>query len=38
MQPVAKVVGSEQRGPVVADDQGSPWSHQCSETSLTGES
>ncbi len=27
----------EQRGPIVAGDQGSLWGHQCSETTLTVE-
>jgi hypothetical protein len=35
-QPVAKVVANrEQRGPIVASDQGSYRGHQCSEISLT---
>jgi hypothetical protein len=37
-QPVAKVIANrEQRGPIVAGDQGSRRGHQCSETSLTGD-
>jgi hypothetical protein len=37
-QPVDKVITNcEQRGPIVASDQGSCRAHQCSEVSLTGD-